>query len=245
MTDSVSCFWFPDLDECQTPVDPVPVDPEVPVDPVGPNERPELQDDSDLVPIVGQIGFLTVALFNVTGIAMHKFRWMPSTYYDEWTNSGISGTNWWKLSNTINGYGMLAVWGLALIFQILSLFGVATDVNVLVWSLGLTYGHILIGAVNQILKYLGMRAGYQAWKTNEAGAADATIKAATEHIMEEIENEWLMETAVVAFSTAMLFFNEPHWLAAQHAAMQEKPEKVEEEPAVEEGETQPEALFGF
>ena len=54
----------------------------------------------------------------------------------------------------------MVIAGSALIFQILSMAGIASDTNVLVWTWGVGVGGIVVGVVYQILALLAMNKAY-------------------------------------------------------------------------------------
>jgi len=69
-------------------------------------------------PLAGQIGYLTIALFNLAVPAMKNLRWRKTvdgkdSYYVGWTTA--HGTNYWEYSNMALDYGRMAIYGVAFI----------------------------------------------------------------------------------------------------------------------------------
>lgn len=100
-------------------------------------------------PMTGQIAFLTVALISFVTPALVQFRWRApissASMYDDWTiSTNLGSTNYWELSNMIYNYGMIAIWGVAVITQLMSIFGVMPEINMLVWSYGVGIGGLFI-----------------------------------------------------------------------------------------------------
>ena len=60
--------------------------------------------------------------------------------------------NWYKISNQISMYGGLALSSILMITQLLSMFGVAANINVMVWSWTIMLVMPLIGLVAGGLK---------------------------------------------------------------------------------------------
>ena len=73
-----------------------------------------------------------MAVGNAMDSAVNLFRYRSSsTYY----NNGDTAmdTNWWKLASQTMNYVLLGVWGVAAITQLLATFGIANDLNLMVW----------------------------------------------------------------------------------------------------------------
>ena len=64
-----------------------------------------------------------------------------SNYYDA---GNILSTNWWSLAGLVNDYGGLVLGSMAFLTQLLALFGILVELNLLMWTtilgtIGLTY----------------------------------------------------------------------------------------------------------
>merc|ERR1712060_458299 len=105
-----TCFWYPELPECN---------PEDAAEEVAPVEKSEPVDDGEETEVGSALyaSFLIfmMASFQVAVAAMKQFRWRKeytggSDYYSAWADS--YGTNYWKLGVQILDYGRLSIYGL-------------------------------------------------------------------------------------------------------------------------------------
>ena len=99
-----------------------------------------------------------MALLNTVVPALTQFVWRANrdngdSYYKSWDDkSALLGTSkTWERANLIYNYGSIAVWGLALITQLLSMGGILADINYLIWSLGVALGGLVITLVYELL----------------------------------------------------------------------------------------------
>ena len=191
-------------------------------------------------PMMGQITYTMVAVSAATATAFDLFRYNPASadIWTEWTTAGLTGTNFTKLSRDIGGYAGLAFWSVASLTQILSIFGVAADINVMVWM----YGGMVGGLVSLVAHFIAMWAYDQLYVVKTTSATPAEVTAA-ETLMHEME---LAAIAVGSGEVLMgleLYDQGMNWMAAQMMAMGEgKKEKVMEE-MMGEDEEMPEDLF--
>ena len=114
-------------------------------------------------PMTGQIAFLTVALISFVVPALAQFRWRaPATgtntsFYNDWTTSTKLGSNnYWELSNMVYNYGMIAIWGVAVVTQLMSIFGVMPEINILVWSYVVGTGGLFISISYWFMALIGI-----------------------------------------------------------------------------------------
>ena len=63
-------------------------------------------------------------------------------------------TNYWKLANTVEWWSGAVLFGAAAVTSILSRFGIAVEVNIMVWTIGVFMGYPVIGAVLGLLRWL-------------------------------------------------------------------------------------------
>ncbi len=83
-----------------------------------------------------------VATIEITATALMAFRYRSQNYLGDATknyyyvweqNHGTAAANFYQIAYMIVDYGKLGLWGVAWIFQIMALFGVLTDINMLIW----------------------------------------------------------------------------------------------------------------
>ena len=123
-----------------------------------------------------QMAFLGLAVGNTAEIAMNLFKYRSSsTYY----NNGDTAmdTNWWKLGSQTMNYVSLGVWGLAAITQLLSTFGMAADINLLVWMYVVFFLGMFAAAATGAFYALAYDTAYT--KINDTSSSAAVITAAS------------------------------------------------------------------
>ena len=177
--------------------------------PAGPIQQPESDTDSDfLMPIMGQIAYLTVALFATSGHYMKMFRWTKDTkagvsYYNTWKTyeSVLGSTDYHKLADTVLGYGGLAIWGVASLSTLVS-FVALHELNLQVWKYGVTYGTLLVGVIYNLLMLLAIQKT-SGKASNILAQQDADIGG----LMLQINYNWLGTNAAYAFASAVLWGN--------------------------------------
>ena len=95
------------------------------------------------------------------------------SFYKDWTDNSattkLGSTNYWSLANMVNNYGRLAYWGILSIIQLLSLFGIAQGLNMMLWGLFLTWIFFVVEVTWGVLQLLGIMAA-TSWS---ASATDA------------------------------------------------------------------------
>ena len=102
-----------------------------------------------------QITFFFTAVGLAAGSAMQLFRYRSaSDYYDAGTEV-FGDTNYWELSNIIPHYFYLGMGSLAALTQLLSIFGIGSGINLLVWMFGLGAIGGIVMAVSSLLAGYG------------------------------------------------------------------------------------------
>merc|ERR1712226_1777623 len=115
------------------------------------------------------------------------------------TTFGASATNWWKLYNQIAQYGTLSIGAILTITQLLSMFGIAAEVNVMLW---------------------GYAQAYQLCDT------DASVNAVACIIMSDIEGDMLWHAVKELSMGAALMESYEGWMQAQFMALPEETQKM-------------------
>lgn len=206
MTD---CFFFPDDPACNAPE----------VAPEGDDMRRGMEGDvgmmRELDPMSGQITYTLVALGAVVSAAMDLFRYRPSTFYDSYDT--VSDTNWWKYANLVGSYAGLTLGSVAFITQVLSIFGIAAEINIMVWMYGVSLGGLIIGMITGALR---LWAYEQAWSSAEDGTNGASS------IAYNIRQEMVEVSAMSSSSTLALWTEAANWWAAQMMALPQDKEAM-------------------
>ena len=149
-------------------------------------EEKEDMDAENPMFMMGNLAFLGVAAGHVAGISLDLFRYKSATdYYDAGAtyNGASDNTNWWKISNQISYYGALGVSSILTLTQLLSMFGVAVDVNVMAWSWSMMLVMPLIGMAAGALKFYA----YETFYSDE----DVGTSNSSKIMMDVIEWEWM------------------------------------------------------
>merc|ERR1712060_767853 len=164
----------------------------------------------------GNIGFLMVAISHVAYPALDMFRYTSAeTYWDVTdTTFGASATNWWKLYNQIGMYGAISIGSL------LTMFGIAAEVNVMLWGYVTMLVGPLVGAAVSGIAMWGYDQAYQLCDTDSSVDADAC------DIMEEIEGDMLWMAVEELAMGAALMESYEGWTMAQFMALPEESQKA-------------------
>ena len=211
------CVFDPTAAGCQPEPQPEPTPMPMP-DPNENMEGGDMDKDMDgkmmMGGMEGQITYTATAVMATTHIALTAFRYRPfATYYTEGDSLSF---NYWKLYNQIEQYAGLAIFGVASITQILSLFGVAADVNVLVWWYGVHMTGMVVHLITAVLRFLAYET---AWT---ACAGDSTTNPDQCATFDAVEHEMLELTAMATSMEFTLYTNHKSWMKAQWLAMDEE-----------------------
>ncbi len=126
-------------------------------------------------------------------------------------------------------------WSVVSITQILSVAGIAADVNLMVWMYGSAAGGVISLIVGLIQMYAYDLMYTAKTQDSPAGANDAKIAAATK-VVKSMELDWIKMTAGEVITGLELEKEGMNWLAAQMMQLpMEKKEEMEEEMKEEDG----------
>ena len=236
------CDFVPDDPSCApepvpepTPEpEPTPVEPVDPVEPVEPVEpMPEKEGDGEMAEgdekmsseaMWGNIGFLMVAISHVVHPALDMFRYTAGDNYWDVTDTTFGTvadtTNWWKLYNQIGQYGMLSVGAILTITQLLSMFGVAAEINVMLWGYATMLVGPLLGAVVSGIAMWGYDQAYSLCDEDAATNEDAC------DMMDTIEGDMLWQAVGELSMGAALMESYEGWMMAQFMALPEETQKA-------------------
>lgn len=154
-----------------------------------------------------------IALMVAAETGIQIFRYKSATdYYD--AGSALGDTNWWKLANQILGYGTFGTWSLFFLTSVLAAFGVATELNYLVWTWGSSISWLVLTTGGYMLWYSYDKA-YQLVRDNDANASDAAIVFSS--IQWELMEKELVSTVVMA----TMIMNMPGWIDFANVAKRE------------------------
>jgi len=168
----------------------------------------DLMKFASIDPFMGQITYLMVAIGVTTHTALDLFRYMqadsdfakdPYSVYvtgadSDWTAAGVyDGTNWFKTGDLIAKYTNVAVFGVAALTQILAGFGIASDINMLVWWWGVGVVVGLANFVGGLFKFIAYESAYS---NREETVRGATNLASMALIRTSMVEDTVLETSV-------------------------------------------------
>ena len=159
-----------------------------------------------------QLMFLGAALGLAAGPALELFRYRSATdYYANGDTVFGSTSNYWEMSHLVANYFYLGMGGLAFFTQLLTLFGIGAEVNLFVWTVGVTMLGGVAAAVSGGLAAYGYDLAYQMTVDSSASAANIT---AASSVMSSIETE-TVRSIVMAFmlNRELARYVEPWWQA--------------------------------
>ena len=197
----------------------------------------ELMKFTSIDPFMGTLTYLMVAIGMTTHTALNLFRYEQSDsdaakdWYsgfatgsdDDYKTGKFDGTNWFKLGDLLTKFTHLAVYGAAAITTILAGFGIAPEINMLVWFYGVFLVGGIVSFVGTILKFLGYETGYSNMEETIMGAFNLGMAS---NIRGKMIEDTVMETSV-ALSLYMQMENW-HWAAWDALPQELKETQLEE-----------------
>jgi hypothetical protein len=165
-----------------------------------------------LDPFHGQLAYTMVSTMSVAHLALEIFKWHHLDTYDtdEWKDSQ-QGTNYYLYNRQITYYGGLAIWSVLAVTQMLSNFGIMTDINLMAWTFGGMIGGLLMLVANIIGLY-----GYEKMYTVEndtnalaANRNNASLNRAT------VESDMTKDLAIETAHAFELYIESKSWYYAQ------------------------------
>merc|ERR1712110_163288 len=81
-------------------------------------------------PMMGNLTYLHVAMGSAIHAALELFVWHEDDYY---LDGEVLGTNTWEYLGMLSHYSHLGIWSILTITQLLSMFGVLGEINLMAW----------------------------------------------------------------------------------------------------------------
>lgn len=140
------------------------------------------------------------------------------------TNAGDFSRGWWKLGSLIGDWAMLGIYGTAFLTQLLSMFGIAAAINMMVWG----YGVMLVGNIGTMIVTTLWMLGYreamklQTTDSDANGATTATQSAAGgrgSSLQKAIEKDMLKMMVKETADKLTLWEHHEQWMKAQFYAL--------------------------
>ena len=206
------CDFVPNDPSCQTP-DPEPVTP-TPID--GGNENmdggmdmgmdypPKMEENG----MQGNLTYLHVALFGFIHGGLELFRYHDDTEYD---NGDFMSTNIWEMAGQLHHYSHFGIMGLLTVTQILSMVGVAGEINIMAWMY-MEMLEMVLGLVVKLMRMYVYESAYSTVNDTSASSADQT-KAGT--VMSEVMGEMTETLIEHTASHLALHVEHENWMHGQ------------------------------
>lgn len=171
------CDFVPNDPSCNVP------DPVTPVDPTPDGGNENMDGDMDMGMdhppkmeengMQGNLAYLHVALFGFIHGGLELFRYHEETEYD---NGDFMSTNIWKYAGELHHYSHFGIMGLLTVTQILSMVGVAGEINIMAWMY-MEMLEMVLGLVVKLMRMYVYESAYSTSNDESAASADR-IKAA-------------------------------------------------------------------
>ena len=175
-------------------------------------------------PLMGQVTFLLVSALLVTRYSLGLFRYrMDSAYYTP--GEALADWNPWKVANLIESYGMLTLGAAAFVTELLSLFGIAAQINYFVWVFGVGIGGVTVALASVLFRLIAYDKAYS--------LNDGTM-------MSVVHMDAVQSVLIFATSALALFWQRKNWMMAQWLNLDEETRAAMM--AMEEGEDEDEMV---
>ena len=130
-----------------------------------------MMEEDTMTPMMAQLTFLMIPMISAVTKGLDLFRWRSNENY--YSNGDVTGTNYWKFANLVGDYATLSLWSAAFVTQALSIFGIAVDANIWMFSSALPLMFCLAGFTHAVLMGLGWNAAYIISEDSASSVNDA------------------------------------------------------------------------
>jgi hypothetical protein len=114
-------------------------------------------------PMAGQIAYTSVAIGALTWACLDMFRYRTGIVWEAYEDQAeviYTTVDYFKWAHYIGGYGNIALWSVAAITQLMSNFGIATDINLMVWIYGVFMGGAVLNGLISSVNFFAMNSAY-------------------------------------------------------------------------------------
>lgn len=155
-------------------------------------------------PKMANLVFLIVASSYATYAGLQVFRYRTKSGYYDVGELGGKATNWWRLSDSARLYGMVGIFGIAFLTQLLASVGIFTSYNMMIWTnLVGTFG-MLLGCIISFMRIIGYNA---AWSKKEDSKATTAEKTASIAAIAAFDSDTFDDSMMNAAMGVALFAN--------------------------------------
>ena len=210
------CDFVPDDPTCQKD-DPKPDnqggDDHGDMDKHGDHEDYEMEKEGS--PLMGNLTYLQVALFSAIHAGAELFLYHEDDEYDA---GEVLGTNTWKYLSELHHYSHFGIMSILAITQILSMVGVAGEINIMAWA----YAEMIEMVLQLVMKIGNMytyEMAYQKKEDSDSSSDDVTNAAA---VMTGVKSGAVKSTIEEASNHFALHVEHENWMMAQVMALPEE-----------------------
>jgi hypothetical protein len=179
-----------------------------------------VRDMQDLVyynPMKANVWYLLVCLFFVQFSLLNITRYRSkSTTYDG-GKLGENATNYLQLSDQVRLFGMLGIFGIASVTQLMATLGIATGINLMVWIYLVAGLGSVLGLVVVVLRTLGYNA---VWSSYDSTTKSATIQLTAKSVLFYFDQDIFQDAVQDAAITMILAYNMKDWYYAQFEGLE-------------------------
>ena len=161
------------------------------------------------------VTYLLTALSLTVHAALQQFRYRSSdTYYS--AGDSLGSQNFWQLLNNTWNLFTIGFMGIATLTQLLSMLGIAAEINVMVWM----YGGMIDMVVGLVTSLVAMYA-YDAYWTVSQDSGDSN-QANAAIALAKLEDDLLHVSAMSTAAGVSLYIEHEAWMMAQFMALPEE-----------------------
>ena len=158
------------------------------------------------------VTYLLTAMSLTAHAALQQFRYRSSdTYYS--AGDSLGSQNFWQLLNNVWNYFTIAYMGIASLTQLLSMLGIAAEINVMVWM----YGSMVDGVIALVTSLVAMYAYDAYWTVSQDSTSSNQANAAT--ALAALEDDLLHVSASSTAAGVGLYIEHEAWMMAQFMAL--------------------------
>lgn len=147
------CDFVPEDPSCQTPTDGDNTGPPGGEDKDGGHEG---MDDGHSNPMMGNLTYLHVALYGMIHGGLELFRYHDENEYD---SGDVMSPNLWKMTGELHHYSHFAIMSILTVTQILSMVGIAGEINIMAWMYAEMIESVLFLLI-KVLRIYGFEAAF-------------------------------------------------------------------------------------
>lgn len=211
------CDFFPDSEDCQQ-VDPV-VEPDVPDEKTVDGGDMSDQDDDDMMggAMKANMAFLLTAVSGVVAPGLWAFRYSTAAAIAAVGETATS-TNYFVVLENLANYPTIAVHLVLSITQLLSMLGIAVEINLMMWQVA--------GMLDMVLStvyFFGFIFAHNAYHAVEEDAsASASAKSDAADAIAWLETRSYANMLWGTHSMLVLYMHHKQWMKAQWEALPEE-----------------------